>query len=158
AQWMTSRFALISCQGKRLLASGYGVTESALGVAIVQDKVLTAQLLENAGVATPKTYLAKSADHAVQLADGIHSPMVVKPRYGVKSRGVSTSLTDPEEIREAFVRARQVGRQIIVQQHVEAAEELRVMASPEKAMAVNGRVLPHVTGDGLSTIEQLIVD
>lgn len=158
AKWMTSRFALISCQGKRLLASGYGVTESALGVAIVQDKVLTAQLLENNGVATPKTYLAKSAEHALQLADEIQGPVVVKPRYGVKSRGVSTGLTDPEDIREAFVRARQAGRQIIVQQHVEAAEELRVMASPEKAMAVNGRVLPHVIGDGTSTVEQLIVD
>lgn len=158
AKWMTSRFALISCQGKRLLASGYGVTESALGVAIVQDKVLSANLLEDKGVATPKTYLAESADHALQLAHEIQGPVVVKPRYGVKSRGVSTGLTDPEEIREAFVRAKKAGRQIIVQQHVEAAEELRVMASAEEAMAVNGRVLPHVVGDGSSTVEQLIVD
>lgn len=158
ASWLTWRTALIECRGKRMLAHGYGAHESALGAAIVKDKVLTAELLEQRGVATPKTFLAESADDAVKFASSIDGPIVVKPRNGVKSRGVSTGLVDEDEIRDAFSRAQKVGAEVIAQEHINGAEELRVMASPGKALAVNGRLLPHVIGDGSSTIEQLIKD
>lgn len=158
ATWLTWRTALIECGGKRMLAHGYGAHESALGTAIVKDKVLTADLLERRGVATPKTFVVESAEEALNVASSMDGPIVVKPRNGVKSRGVSTGLVEEGEIREAFSRARQVSAEVIAQQHVEGVEELRVMAGPDTAVAVNGRLLPHVIGDGGSTIEQLISD
>lgn len=158
ASWLTWRTALIQWDGKRMLAHGYGAHESALGTAIVKDKVLTAELLEQRGVATPKTFVVESADDAVKIASTVDGPIVLKPRNGVKSRGVSTGLIHEGEIREAFRRAQEVGNQVIAQQHIYGAEELRVMAGPDKAVAVNGRLLPHVIGDGCSTIGQLIED
>lgn len=152
------KLALIEAHGKRLLAWDYRVHESSLGAAIVEDKVLTAELLEKAGVPTPKTVVVNSADEAVSAASAISGPVVVKPRDGRKSRGVSTGLVDDHEVRQAFVFARSYGAETIVQEHVDVEEELRVMASPEQAVAVIRRIAPHVTGDGTSTVGQLIED
>lgn len=158
AHWVAPRIACIEARGKRLLAQSYRVNESSLGAAIVKDKVLTAEFLENSGVQTPKTRVVVDAEEAIEVAAGIPGPVVIKPKNGRKSRGVSTGLLQDSEIREAFDRARRYGPEVLVQQHIDVDQELRVMASPQRAVAVNGRVLPHVIGDGMSTIAQLIED
>lgn len=156
--WLGRTLALIECRGKRLLSFRYRNHETSLGAVLVRDKVLTARILERAGVPTPETFLVKSADDAVRVASTVPGPVVIKPRFGVESIGVSTGLTTDDEVREAFRFARDNGSQVILQPHIHFTEELRIMASPEGAMAVNGRALPHVIGDGVSTIAQLIAD
>lgn len=157
-RWLSPKLALLESRGKRLLAHTYRAHESALGGSIVKDKVLTAEILEANGVATPKTVLVGSTEEAVEAAAEIPGPVVIKPRNGNKSRGVSTGLVDDQEIRAAFTFARKHGAQVILQQHINFSEELRIMASSDEALAVNGRVLPHVVGDGISTVRQLIKD
>lgn len=152
------RLALIEAHGKRLLVWDYQAHESLLGASIVKDKVLTGELLDENRVPTPKTILVYSAEEAVSAATEISRPVTIKPRSGHQSKGVSTGLVEDHEIRQAFAFARAHGSQIIVQEHIEVEEELRVMASPDHAVAVVGRVAPHVVGDGASTIEQLIED
>lgn len=156
--WVHRDLSLTEIGDKRLLTFRYRAHESSLGAALVHDKVLAARVLERAGVPTPKTILVKSPDEAVSAANTISGPVVVKPRDGVKSLGVSTDLKDDEEVREAFAFARAQSAQVIVQPHISFSEELRVMASDKHAVAVNGRALPHVIGDGSSTIGQLIAD
>lgn len=158
AQWVSWKTALLEVGSKRLFARGYGAHESVLGAAIALDKVLTAELLEQNQVSTPLTIVAESENAAVEAASEISGPVVVKPRNGVKSIGVTTNLVTEVEVREAFRYARKFRNDIIVQQYIETSEELRVMASPQGAVAVIKRVLPHVVGDGLSTIQQLIKD
>lgn len=158
AHWLTYDTALIRARGKSLIAYRYNAHESALGAATISDKVLTSKLLEEAGVPTPRTVLAKSANEAVQAARAWGRPVVVKPRGGVQSKGVSTNVVGDDEVRAAFGFARANGGQVIVQPHIDMVEELRVMATPDGAVAVNGRLLPHVLGDGSSTIQQLIDD
>lgn len=156
--WLNRDLGLIECRGKRLLSFRYRNHESSLGAVLVGDKVLTARILEKAGVPTPATYIVKNADEAVDIAQTITGPVVIKPRFGVKSMGVSTGLVTNDEVREAFDFARDNGTQVILQPHINFTEELRVMAAPDQAMAVNGRALPHVIGDGASTIGALIAD
>lgn len=158
AHWIAPRIAVIEKEGQRLLAQSYKVLESSVGAAIVKDKVLAAELLESQGVATPKSYSVRTSEDAVRAAAEIGGQVVVKPRDGRKSRGVTTGLAGDYEVREAFSRAQQHGREVLVQQHIDVDEELRVIATEHEAVAVNGRVLPHVVGDGNSTIEQLIND
>lgn len=156
--WLGRTLALIECRGKRLLSFRYRNHETSLGAVIVRDKVLTARILEKAGVPTPKTFLVKTADEAVDATRTVQGPVVVKPRFGVKSDGVSTGLETDDEVREAFRFAKESGSQVILQPHINFTEELRIMASPEGAMAVNGRAMPHVVCDGVSTIAELIAD
>lgn len=157
-QWLTREAGVIDAGAMSMLVYRYRNHESSLGATIVLDKVLSAEILQAAGVPTPKTFLVRSADQAVRAAADIPGPVVVKPRYGVQSKGVSISLVEDQEIREAFRFARENGSQVLVQQHIESSEELRVMASAERVVAVNGRALPHVIADGVSTIKQLIDD
>ncbi|WP_261623342.1 hypothetical protein [Nesterenkonia marinintestina] len=152
------RLALIEAHSKRLLACDYQAHESSLGAFIVKDKVLTGELLTLNSVPTPKTFLVDSAEKAILAADAIGGPVTIKPRSGHQSKGVSTGLIGEEEIRQGFTFAQSHGSQIIVQEHIEVEEELRVMASPDQAVAVVGRVAPHVIGDGASTVKQLIDD
>src|SRR5699024_6100439 len=88
----------------------------------------------------------------------IDGPAVVKPRAGNRSRGVSTHLESEGDIREAFLLARTQAREVILQEHIEPEDEMRVMASTSEAISVVKRVLPNVVGDGVSTIRQLIQD
>ncbi|MDO5492909.1 MAG: ATP-grasp domain-containing protein [Nesterenkonia sp.] len=156
--WLSNYYALVEAEDTRFLIAGALAHESALGSRIVGDKVLTSKLLESAGVATPRTRLAQSAAEAVDAAREFPGPVVVKPRNGHKSQGVSTDLRTDDEVREAFDYARRYRRDVIVQEYIEATEELRVMASPDEVVAVNIRIFPHVIGDGVSTVEQLILD
>lgn len=158
ARWLAPNAGVIAAGEKRVLVHGYWAHESPIGTAIVADKVLTAELLENHGVFTPSTRVAVNADEAVRAARELGGPVVLKPRNGNKSRGVSTGLIDEQSIRHAYTFARKHGSEVIVQQHIEATEELRVMASSKQAVATIKRLLPHVIGDGSSTIQQLIED
>lgn len=157
-QWLSKSAALIQLGDKRLLARGYWGQETPVGTAIAADKVLMADLLEKGNVLTPATRIVASADEAVQVAQEIGSPVVLKPRSGNKSKGVSTSLSSEAEIRGAFDFARQYSTEVIIQQHIDAADELRVMASSAGAVAAVKRLMPHVVGDGISTVRQLIDD
>src|SRR5690625_989522 len=134
------------------------VHESSLSERICKDKALTGRLLSEMGVPTPKSVLVTSADEAVATAFDIGGPVVIKPVDGNKSRGVSVDLRDEDEIQEAFLRAQQISRSVLVQQYVEVEQELRVLASPSECVAVNMRVLPNVVGDGVSSIGDLIHD
>lgn len=158
SMWSSENIASISLEDRRFATFQFIAHESILGSKICIDKVLSASFFEKAGVKTPKTIAVRTAEEAVQAASSITGPVVVKPRKGLQSRGVSTGLTTNEEVREAFTFAKEHGPQVIVQQHIEAAEELRVMASPSEAVAVIRRILPHVVGDGLSTVSELIED
>ncbi|WP_261623354.1 ATP-grasp domain-containing protein [Nesterenkonia marinintestina] len=156
--WLSNYYAVVESGEKRFLVAGALTHESAMGSRIVGDKVLTAKLLEAEGVSTPRTRLVNSAAEAVDAAHEFPGPVVVKPRDGHKSQGVSTDLRDDDEIREAFDYAQRYRRDVIVQEYIEGTEEMRVMASPDEVVAVNIRIFPHVVGDGVSTVEQLIQD
>ncbi|TLP97059.1 ATP-grasp domain-containing protein [Nesterenkonia salmonea] len=132
--------------------------ESDLGSTVVGDKALTAELLRSHGVSTPRTVVVSSAEEAVEAARTIDGPVVIKPQDGSQGRGVSTDLVLEKDIRRAFTFARKYRDGVIVQEHIEVGEEMRVMASSDRVVAANVRVFPHVVGDGVSTIEQLIKD
>lgn len=61
-------------------------------VAIADDKYLTARFLDGAGLAHPATWLPDD----VQPGE-LPFPVVVKPRHGARSRGVSV-VTEPDEL------------------------------------------------------------
>ena len=62
------------------------------------DKLLTADLLGSCGVAAPRTF-ASLARVLNELAMGtLNFPLILKPRWGMASKGVST-VTTPDELR-----------------------------------------------------------
>lgn len=156
--WLADSTSVIDAGDRRFLTNGPTAHESDVGSRIVGDKALTAELLQAHGVSTPRTEVVRSAEDAIGAARAMTGPVVIKPKGGNQSRGVATDLISDEDVRNGFEYACQYSDEIIVQEHIEVDQEMRVMASPDEVVAVNVRVFPHVMGDGSSTVQELIRD
>ncbi|WP_261623344.1 ATP-binding protein [Nesterenkonia marinintestina] len=154
-KWVGSSYAIARCGGKTVPITGSNCTESVVAAAIVLDKQLTKDLLEKAGVLVPAGREVRSEEAAVAAQAELGVPVVVKPRFGGMGRGITVNISEPDELRAAFLRARKHGRRVLVETYVEG-QEYRCHASPDETVAVFRRLLPNVRGDGHSTIAQLV--
>lgn len=126
-----------------------------IAVEIAQDKQLTNSLLERAGLPVPRQERAYSADEAVEIAERLGYPIVVKPMDLSHGRGVALDLTTAEAVRDAFTKAYDLSSYVLVEtfQH---GKDHRVLVVNGEVVAVSERVPGHVIGDGQSTIKQLV--
>ncbi|MBK9263751.1 MAG: cyanophycin synthetase [Polyangiaceae bacterium] len=126
-----------------------------IAVEIAQDKQLTNSLLERAGLPVPRQERAYSADEAVEIAERIGYPVVVKPMDLSHGRGVALDLTTAEAVRDAFTKAYDLSNYVLVEtfQH---GKDHRVLVVNGEVVAVSERVPGHVVGDGERTIKQLV--
>ncbi|ATQ79135.1 cyanophycin synthetase [Massilia violaceinigra] len=139
---------------KRLQATVTGRTNY-IAVDIASDKQLTKTLLEQAGLPVPEGDTVRSADDAVRVASRIEGPVTVKPLDANQGKGVTTRCCNEEEIRTAFAHAREHARTVIVERFLKG-RDYRVLVTGNKVAAASWRRPPHVTGDGESTIRQLV--
>ena len=141
---------------KRIRATMTSET-SAIAVDVASDKDLTTRLLGAAGLPVPKQESIRTADQAVRAANRIGFPVVVKPLDGNHGRGVCLDLQDDDDVREAFVIAEGQSRRgwVIVESFV-TGKDYRCLIIDGRLAAVAERVPASVTGDGTSTVEQLV--
>ena len=140
--------------GKRIQATITSETRH-IAVEIASDKEETNKLLGDLGLPVPRQRLVYSADEAVQAAEQIGYPVVVKPLDANHGRGVSIRLTDAEQVKKGFTVAREHARGIIVESFI-TGEDHRMLVVNGKLIAASKRVPGHVVGDGKHTIEQLV--
>ncbi|VXB70410.1 cyanophycin synthetase [Massilia sp. 9I] len=139
---------------KRLQATVTGATNS-IAVGIASDKQLTKALLEAAGVPVPQGSTVRTEEEALRAARRLNGAATVKPLDGNQGKGVTTNCATPEEVARAFAHARNYGRKIIVEEHLEG-RDYRVLVTGRKIAAASWRRPPCVVGDGHSTIRALV--
>ena len=139
---------------KRLQATTTCET-SYVAVRIASDKQLTKALLAEAGVPVPEGATVTSLDEAQRVARNLRTPVTVKPLDGNQGKGVTVNCVAPEEVARAFEFARQYGRRVIVERFVEG-RDYRVLVAGGKVAAAARRRPPHVHGDGVHTIRELV--
>ena len=143
---------------KRLQATITGATNS-IAVGIASDKQLTKTLLEQAGVPVPGGATVTSESEALRVARRLRGPacssVCIKPLDANQGKGVTTNCATPEEVASAFAHARKYGRHVIVEEHL-AGRDYRVLVTGKKVAAASWRRPPHVTGDGRSSIRELV--
>ena len=141
---------------KRIRATMTSETSS-IAVDIASDKDLTTRLLGAAGLPVPKQESVRTADQAVTVANRIGFPVVVKPLDGNHGRGVCLDLQDESDVREAFVVAReQSKRGTVIVESMVTGRDYRCLIIDGRMAAIAERVPASVTGDGTSTVEQLV--
>jgi cyanophycin synthetase len=128
---------------------------SAIAIEIAQDKDDTKRVLEAIGLPVPHGNVAESADEAVELAQEIGFPVILKPLDLSHGRGISPRLTNEQAVREAWERTSQYTSECIVEQFAEGRDH-RVLVIGGRVVAVAERVPAHVIGDGTHTIRELI--
>ncbi|MES2901226.1 MAG: cyanophycin synthetase [Pseudomonadota bacterium] len=139
---------------KRLQATITADT-SHIAVGIAANKQLTKTLLEQAGIPVPKGGVVASAVQAAELAAKLTLPVTVKPLDGNQGKGVSACCRSLDEVQAAYDYAREYGRRIIVERHIEGSD-YRILVGGGRVAAASLRRPPAVRGDGVSTIEQLV--
>ncbi|HKG90685.1 MAG TPA: cyanophycin synthetase [Gemmatimonadaceae bacterium] len=128
---------------------------SAIAVEIAQDKDDTKRVLEAIGLPVPKGDVISSAEDAVEVAQEIKFPVLVKPLDASHGRGISGRLDTPEAVRAAYETASYYGRRVVIETFAEGRDH-RVLVVNGRVVACAERVPAHVVGDGRSTVRQLV--
>lgn len=139
---------------QRIQATTTGLTSN-IAVELASDKEETNQVLRDLGLPVPQQRMVYTAKEAVRAARRIGYPVVLKPLAGNHGRGVSINLRSPEEVETAFEKAREHGRTVLVESHIEGFDH-RLLVINGELVAAAKRVPGHVIGDGVNTIERLV--
>ncbi|TVR32965.1 MAG: hypothetical protein EA388_11535 [Nitriliruptor sp.] len=128
---------------------------------LTADKVRTQELLDAAGVPTPRSEVFPPDGYADarRFATEIGWPVVVKPVGGGQGRGVSAGIGSDAGLDRAFSHINEAGygtEPFLVQQHV-SGRCYRVLASRERVYGAYYKLPAHVVGDGISTVEKLVL-
>ena len=128
---------------------------NAIAVELAQDKEETKERLDLHGIPVPKGKVVYSFKEALKAADEIGRPVVVKPVSGHQGQGVTLEVSTREEMKTAFDAAREYSPAVVIEETFEGLN-YRVMIVGGRMVAASERVLPHVIGDGVNTIGDLI--
>jgi cyanophycin synthetase len=128
---------------------------SAIAEGIASDKQMTKDLLQSCGVPVPEGREVENAEDAWDVAQDIGLPVTVKPTDANHGRGVFTDLHTREDIEKAWHAAEAEGSGVLVEKFIEG-DAHRLLVVGREVVAVTRGKMQTVTGDGRSTILQLI--
>lgn len=130
---------------------------TAIAESISRDKELTKSLLRSCGVPVPTGRIATDPTDAWLAAEDIGLPVVLKPGDGNHGRGVFIELNNRDEIESAFPIALKEGSDVLVERYIPGIEHRLLIVGKRLVAAARGDSV-FVTGDGISTIAELIQD
>lgn len=121
----------------------------------VDDKFLLKRALAAVGIPVPESHTATSLEEARTAFGSIGAAVVVKPRIGSRGRHTTVNVQTREQLESAFESAKQIGPHVTV--------ETYLSGSVCRGTVVAGKLVgffqadpPRITGDGASTINDLI--
>lgn len=149
-----------------LVQLGYGInqrriqatvasTTSNIAVDIACDKEDTKNLLEAAEVPVPRGRIIYDTEDLQAAIDRIGYPIVLKPINGNHGRGATTNIKDWDSALIAFDIAKKHSRSIICEKFI-TGHDFRLLVINYKFICAAKRTPACVTGDGSSTLQQLI--
>ena len=139
----------------RLFRSSTTDDTGVIAVTWSRDKLATNNLLRMAGLPTPTQIEVTSIDAAINAARNIGFPVVLKPFDLDQGIGVEADLRSELELRRAYDRSAAHGRRLILERHI-PGKDYRVYVVQGKVVAVAERHPAAITGDGKSTVLQLV--
>lgn len=128
---------------------------SCIAVDIVSDKQLTKRILMDNNIPVPCGFTVQNLEEAVEAAQKVGYPLVVKPIDSNQGKGVTVNIFDENQLERAFNDARGYSRKVIVERYVKG-KDYRVLVIGGKVSAVAERRPPEVIGDGRSTVKELV--
>lgn len=118
-------------------------------------KLLTTQLLRKQMLPAPEGARARNEDHAIELAERIGFPVVVKPNDRNRGEGVFARLEDAEAVRDAYAAARGFSENVLVEEHI-AGIDHRLHVFNGSVYRARIRTPGGVAGDGRLTVGELL--
>lgn len=143
--------------GKKTIYCNRSLTEltSVISAEICVDKYMTNSILRKAGIRVPNQILASTSNKNFQFFKQ-NKRVVTKPLSESLGRGVSVDIRSYQEMEDTIKLLKVSGDEnVLIEEFVEG-EDVRVIIIDYKFIAAIHRTPPQVTGDGSSTIEELI--
>ncbi len=135
------------------------VTDLTGGIAmeIAQDKEATKRLLAELGLPTPRGATVRTVEEAVEEAESLGWPVLLKPGDGNHGRGVSGRIDGARALEGAWpaALAESCDGGVIVERFVEGRDH-RVLVVGGRVIACAERVPAQVVGDGRRSVRALI--
>lgn len=121
----------------------------------LDDKLVLKRTFEKAGIPVPKGGSFSSWDDIKRAFVNMTKPVIVKPRLGSRGRHTTTRIYTETELKEAVRIAKQLCYYVIVEEHLHGSIYRGTVVGGKVAGILEGDQ-PRVTGDGISTIAELI--
>ena len=132
--------------------------ESLLAYKMCGNKLITSTVLQTNGMPVPqfkgfgRREFAKAREYVRQQSD----PVVVKPCSSTSGGdGIGIAVSSPWEFAKAFARALCYSKSIMIEQYIEG-ENFRLTVLGGELITAIRRLPAHVTGDGTSSIGELV--
>lgn len=127
----------------------------AIAHGIARDRTLSRRLLADCGIPVPEDRVVHSVDDAWAAAEDIGLPVVVKPEYRSRGRGIFLELTTREAVEAAYGKCLEDDDGVRVERFVRGAE-FRLLVVGGKVVAAARDAAAWVTGDGLTPLVDLV--
>ncbi len=128
---------------------------SGIAVEIADEKERTKDILDEAGVPVPRGRGVKNLDDALDVAKDLGYPVAVKPNIGNHGRGISSRVEDSEDLKLAFKEAKRIDPTVVIENYLNGSDH-RLLVIDGELVAAARRDPPFITGNGQSTIKELI--
>ena len=153
----------ISANRKKIEAHTTLPLPSMKSMDIASDKAQTMAYAEKIGIPTPKTRFPRSLDDAVDLADDIGYPVVLKPRKSSNAKGIFYC-KDEAELRSGWAEVVKEFTDPILQEYIpQGGEAMGLEAlynenSQSSASFIHKRIREYPLSGGPSTLRESIKD
>jgi len=156
----------IQLKNTSIIQLGYGVNQrriwatttsltSHAGVEVAGNKNRTKAMLADAGVPVPRGSTVYSEAGLRDAIEELGFPIVTKPLDGNHGKGATIRIMNWKDAAAGFKAAQAYSRAVIVEQFIEGFD-FRLLVVNGKLIAAAKRTPAAVTGDGKSTVQQLI--
>ena len=124
---------------------------------LADDKPLAYRLLADAGLPVPARVVIDARDRAsaAAFAAQVDPPLLVKPVRGLGGQGVVGEIHTIAQLERALVHAGRIYPDVLIERQAHG-DSYRILVLDGVVLDVLRRPRPTVTGDGTSTIEELL--
>ncbi len=123
----------------------------------IDSKVALKKFFLKHNVPTPKGGSACTLKTALAIWNRIEKPVITKPANGSRGRHSLTHLHTETDLKHAFFVSQQLCCSVVVEEHLRGSVYRATYVGGEIAGVLRGDP-PRVTGDGVSTVRELIVE
>jgi D-alanine-D-alanine ligase-like ATP-grasp enzyme len=131
--------------------------DDAVTLRFALDKTAVHEVLSRAGLPLPEheEWDASKLNGAVEFLERSSAPCVVKPTGGASGSGATTGVRTRDQLLRARLRAARLSRRMLIERQAEG-DMYRLLFMDGELLDTVRRRPPRVTGDGRSTIRELI--
>ena len=141
--------------GSKWFSSSIGPKTSAIGANVAKDKLQTTNLLRQIGFPIlPNKYICTSED-ALVFARHYGFPVVIKPIYGSKGKGVYSNIKNEQDLLIAFNKCYKDFKPILIEKFF-LGKDYRFLVIDQEVVRVVERIPCTIVGDGEQSIQELI--